>query len=71
MLLFLPLSHLFLSFFSIPLKIEALSVLGSEANSCSLFCSLFQTTFKSDAGFGQRPLALGFCAAVCVRSYDL
>ena len=35
MLLFLPLSHLFLSFsfFSIPLKIEALSMLGSEANS--------------------------------------
>lgn len=33
MLLFLPLSHLFLSFFPIPLKIEALSMLGSEANS--------------------------------------
>lgn len=31
MLLFLPLSHLFSIFFSIPLKIEALSMLSSEA----------------------------------------
>lgn len=36
-----------------------------------LLCSLFQTTLKADASFGQSPLALGFCAAVRVRSYNL
>lgn len=36
-----------------------------------LLCGLFQIPLKSDAGFGQSPLALGSCAAVRVRSYDL
>lgn len=38
------------SLFSIPLKIEALSMLASEANSAPSLCSLFQITLKSDAG---------------------
>lgn len=62
---------LFIIFLLLLLKVEAFSVLGSEANSAPLFAHASKTALKSKAGFGQHPLALGFCAAVRVRSYDL
>lgn len=34
-------------------------------------CTLLRITFKSGAGFGRSPSALGFCAAVRIRSCDL
>lgn len=72
---FFLLSHLFspFIFFSsiLPLKIEALSMLGSGANSGHPFAHCFKTTLKSETGSGQSPLALGFCAAVRVKSYNL
>lgn len=73
MLLFLPLSHLFffLSFF-FPFHWRLkLCLCWAPRQILPLLCSLFQITLESDAGFGQSPLALGFCAAVRVRSYDL
>ena len=77
-LLFLPLSHLFsfpffyffLFFFPFHWRLK-LCLCKAPRQILPLLCSLFQITLKSDAGLGQSPLALGFCAAVRVRSYDL
>ena len=75
-LLFLPLSHLFsflfFFFFFFPFHWRLkLCLCKAPRQILPLLCSLFQITLKSDAGLGQSPLALGFCAAVRVRSYDL
>lgn len=69
---FFPFSHLFFLpvFFPFHWRLK-LCLCWAPRQILPLLCSLFQITLKSDAGFGQSPLALGFCAAVRVRSYDL
>lgn len=55
-------------FFSIPLKL-CLCQTGRQI--LPPLCTLLRITFKSGAGFGRSPSALGFCAAVRIRSCDL
>lgn len=72
--LVMPVSFPFLMFFFffLPCIEDGSSALASALRQIPpLLCSLFQLTLKADASFGQSPLALGFCAAVRVRSYDL
>lgn len=68
----LPFLMFFFFFFFFPSIEDWSSALASALRQIPpLLCSLFQITLKADASFGQSPLALGFCAAVRVRSYDL
>lgn len=66
-----PLSPVFLFFFFFPIEDRSSALASALRQIPPLLCSLFQITLKADASFVQSPLALGFCAAVRVRSYDL
>lgn len=55
-------------FFSIPLK---LCLCWAWRQILPSLCTLLRITFKSGAGFGRSPSALGFCAAVRITSCDL
>lgn len=70
---FSPLPHLFLylSIFFHTIEDWSSVYVRLQGKFCPSFARCFKITLKSDAGFGQSPLALGFCAAVRVRSYDL
>lgn len=62
---------LYLSIFFHPIEDWSSVFVGLPGEFCPSFARCFRTALKSDAGCGQSPLALGFCAAVRVRSYDL
>lgn len=76
MLLFLSLSHPLFFFLYLSILFHTIEDWSSvyvrlQGKFCPSFARCFKITLKSDAGFGQSPLALGFCAAVRVRSYNL
>lgn len=71
MLQFLPPFSLVFLFFSPSIEDWSSAFASALRQILPLLCSLFQITLKADASFGQSPLALGFCAAVRVRCYDL